>query len=109
MHLNCTPEYILDAVCRTLELDVEKIRSKVRETEYCDGRFITAYLLKMICDDIRYSTVGATLLNRKKTVVRDQKRKCGILLKTNKNFRAKYELVIDQLKCAKKEKANARI
>ena len=99
MTKNCSPEYIVCIVCKTLELDVDKLKDKGRETKYVDGRFIIAYLLRTVCD-IKYTKVAPSILNRTAVAVKKQKRNCLNLLKNNKEFRAKYEAVFNQLNCA---------
>jgi len=40
------PSDIIDTVCRALELDVDKLKSKTSVKEYVHGRFIICYLIR---------------------------------------------------------------
>ena len=40
------PNDIIDIVCKALELDVDKLKSKTSVKEYVHGRFITCYLIR---------------------------------------------------------------
>lgn len=100
MYKNCTPDEIVNVTCMTLQLDVDKLKSKLRTGKYVDGRFIISYLLKRFCD-IKYASVGSDILQRRACVVRQSKMKAAIFLKTNKQFKAKYEAVVKQLGCAR--------
>lgn len=41
-----TPNQIIDIVCKALELDVNKLKTKTSVKEYVHGRFIICYLIR---------------------------------------------------------------
>jgi chromosomal replication initiation ATPase DnaA len=97
MRLKYSPEQIINTVCQTLELDVEKFRSKLRNTKYSDGRFIAAYLIKAVyARKTKYKDL-TPLFNRKVMVIYDEKVKCHNLLSVNNEFREKYMAVYNKL------------
>lgn len=93
------PDSIINTVCIALELDTDKLKSKVRNTKYADGRFIISYLIRRFCYGVKYRQI-AEILNRKQAVIFDQKKKCERLLKFDKQFKAKFDTVVKQLGCA---------
>jgi hypothetical protein len=109
MEQRFTPEQIVNTVCKTLELDFDTFRSKVRTTSYVDGRFIAAYLIRQVSKQIqlagkipketRYTNPELQkLLNSASHLIYEQQRKCKILLDRDKPFRDKFERVCEALR-----------
>jgi chromosomal replication initiation ATPase DnaA len=101
-----TTDYIIETVCKVLELDRDKLLNYNKRGEYVDGRFIAMYLIreKLKSTDKHKDEVPfyykeiSDIFNRKqhgtsmyacKTVPH--------LLRNDKKFKVKYELVIKSL------------
>ena len=114
-----TPEYIINLVCQVLELDTDKmtIQGKQINQKYRDARLIAIFLMRdriyderMVMSKIEGKRVNVysikPLTYREISNAFNRKRPesamasylaCRDLLKTNKVFRIKYQLAVEQL------------
>ncbi len=114
-----TPEYIINLVCQVLELDTDKmtVQGKQFNQKYRDARLIAIYLMRdriyedrMVMSKIEgkrinvyaikpltYREISNTFKRKRPESAMASYLACRDLLKTNKDFRVKYQLAVEQL------------
>ncbi len=114
-----TPKSVINIVCQVLELDVEKLSIKGKQVnqKYRDARLIATYLMrKYIFEDrvvmskiggkrvycesekhITYKEISKSLNRKAPETSMASYLACNDLLKTNKEFRLKYQSVIEEM------------
>lgn len=98
-----SPYYIIDIVCRCLEINWHKLVSIDKHRKYTDARFIAILIMRdrvKMHDEIKkmpYSEIAYIFKRKTHKSALDAEYEAKKLIKTDKEFKKKYDIVINLL------------